>query len=136
VLDTNGDIYLSVNQDDVSVSSDGKMRWDLSSPSLVDASPAVAATGEIYFSAPYRDLMAVTQAGQVLWRVNTDSNPEHNNIVASPAIGSDGTIYVANVKYLCAINSTNHLAPLAASSWPMFRANPRHSGRVATSESH
>jgi len=74
--------------------------------------------------------MAITPDGQTMWRCNTDTNSEHNNIVASPAIGKDGTIYIANVAYLCAINSTNRLAPLAAGSWPMFRANPRHTGRV------
>jgi outer membrane protein assembly factor BamB len=121
-----------VNQDDVSVSPDGKMRWHLSSSFLVDASAAVAANGGIYFSANGRNLMAVNQDGRPVWQVNTDSNSEHNNIVASPVIGGDGTIYIANLAYLCAINSTNHLAPLANSSWPMFRANPRHTGRVNT----
>jgi hypothetical protein len=76
--------------------------------------------------------MAITQDGHPVWRVNTDSNSDHNNIIGSPAIGKDGTIYVANLAYLCAINSTNQLAPLAAGSWPMFRANPRHTGRVNT----
>jgi outer membrane protein assembly factor BamB len=130
VLDTNSNLYLSVNQDNVSVGSDGKKRWDLWSPCLIDASPVVAANGEIYFSAPWRDLMAVTPDGRQVWRVNTDNDPEHDNIIVSPVIGRDGTIYVANVEFLCAINSTNHLAPLAKSSWPMFRANPRHTGRL------
>jgi hypothetical protein len=52
-------------------------------------------------------------------------------LIASPNISSDGTLYAATDNYLHAINSTNRLAPLAKSSWPMFRANPRHTGRVA-----
>jgi hypothetical protein len=72
--------------------------------------------------------MAVTRDGREEWRFYTDSNPDHGNIIASPAIGSDGTIYVAEENWLQAINSTNRLAPLAKSSWPMFRANPRHTG--------
>ena len=132
VLDANGNVYLSVNQDDVSVSPDGKMRWQVGSSFLVDASPAVAANGGVYFSANGRILMAVTPEGRPAWQVITDPNTEHNNIVAAPVIGQDGTIYIANVAYLCAVNSTNHLAPLAEGSWPMFRANPRHTGRVNT----
>jgi hypothetical protein len=37
---------------------------------------------------------------------------------------------VCDGQYLRAINSTNGLAPPAKSSWPMFRANARHTGRV------
>jgi len=35
---------------------------------------------------------------------------------------------------LHAINSADRLAPPAKSSWPMFRANARHIGRVATTQ--
>ncbi|HLX96375.1 MAG TPA: hypothetical protein VKU37_11590, partial [Verrucomicrobiae bacterium] len=90
----------------------------------------VAGNGEAYFSTPWRDLMGVDLDGHPVWRVATDANPSHGHMVASPVIGRDGTIYVANVAYLCAINSTHPLAPLANSSWPMFRANPCHTGRV------
>ncbi|MGH7990286.1 MAG: hypothetical protein ACREDS_08885, partial [Limisphaerales bacterium] len=58
------------------------------------------------------------------------TNGDHGNIVGSPAIGDGGTIYIANTAYLEAINSKSGLSPLAKSSWPMFRANPRHTGRV------
>jgi outer membrane protein assembly factor BamB len=132
VLDPNGNIYLSVNQDNVSIGSDGKKRWALGSALSIDASPAVAANGEIYFSCPWRNLSAVTQDGNEVWRFYTDSDRDHGNIIASPAIGSDGTIYVAEEDWLHAINSTDRFAPLAKSSWPMFRANPRHTGRVQT----
>jgi outer membrane protein assembly factor BamB len=130
VLDESGNIYLSVNQHNVSVDKDGKKRWDWTFPCLIDSTPAVAANDSVYFSAPWRDLEAIGQGGKQQWRLNTDDNTSAGNIVAAPAIGNDGTIYVANSEFLCAINSSNHLAPLAKSSWPMFRANPRHTGRV------
>jgi outer membrane protein assembly factor BamB len=91
----------------------------------IDASPALAANGKVYFSAPWRRLVAFQQDGTELWHVDTAAN-----LVASPAIGSDGTIFVCDGAFLRAINSTNGLAPLAKSSWPMFRANARHTGRV------
>jgi outer membrane protein assembly factor BamB len=94
----------------------------------------VAANGSVYFSAPWRDLEAVGQDGKQQWRLNTDDNTSAWNIVAAPAIGHDGTIYVANCEFLCAINSSPSLAPLAKSFWPMFRANPRHTGRVQSGD--
>ena len=131
MLDENGNIYLAVNQQNVSVNPDGKKRWTLNFPALIDASPAVAADGMVYFSAPWRNLIAVKSDGKQQWRLNVDSDPTHGNIVASPVIGDDGTIYAANNFYFFAINSSNGLPPLAKSSWPMFHANPRHTGRVA-----
>jgi outer membrane protein assembly factor BamB len=130
VLDENGNLYLAVNEQNVSVGNDGKKRWGLGFAYSIDASPAVAAGGTIYFSAPWRDLVAIGRDGAQQWLLNTDSNPDGGNIVGSPVIGGDGTIYVVNTSFLCAINSPNGLAPLAKSSWPMFRANPRHTGRV------
>jgi outer membrane protein assembly factor BamB len=130
VLDESGNIYLSVNQHNVSVGKDGKKRWDWTFPCLIDSTPAVAANGSVYFSAPWRDLEADGQDGKQQWRLNTDDYTSAGNIVAAPAIGDGGTIYVANSEFLCAINSSSPLAPSAKSSWPMFRANPRHTGRV------
>ena len=39
--------------------------------------------------------MAVTEDGRQAWRLTTDSNRDHDNIIASPAIGKDGTVYIA-----------------------------------------
>jgi outer membrane protein assembly factor BamB len=125
VLDENGNIYLSVNPCDFSIGSDGKIRWQWCSPIPIDASPAVAASGEVYFSAPWRKLWAFHPNGTELWSVDLAGDP-----VASPAIGSNGTVFVCDGPYLHAINSTSGLAPPAKSSWPMFRADARHTGRV------
>jgi outer membrane protein assembly factor BamB len=124
VLDENGNIFLSVNNCQISVDPGGKERWRWCLPIPIDASAAVAANGEIYFTMPWR-LIAFQQNGAELWHVDTDAN-----LVASPAIGSDGTVFICDGPYLRAINSTNGLAPPAKSSWPMFRADARHTGRV------
>jgi outer membrane protein assembly factor BamB len=125
VLDDNGNLYLSVNPWNVSIGPDGKIRWRWGTAVPVDASPAVAANGEIYFPAPWRRLFALQRNGTELWHVDTTGN-----LVASPVIGADGTVYVSDGRFLCAINSTNGLAPPAKSSWPMFHADVRHTGRV------
>jgi hypothetical protein len=50
-----------------------------------------------------------------------------NWIISSPAIGPDGTVYVGSFDgRLYAVHSTS--AGLAASSWPMFRHDVRHTG--------
>ncbi|MGA2179056.1 MAG: PQQ-binding-like beta-propeller repeat protein [Verrucomicrobiota bacterium] len=125
VIDERGNLYLSVNKCDISVGPDGKagLRW--CSDVLIDASPAVAANNVIYFPAPWRQLFALQQNGGGLWQVDTTGN-----LVASPVIGSDGTVFICDGKFLYAINSTNGLGPPAKSSWPMFRADARHTGRV------
>lgn len=136
VLDEHGNLYLAVNQDNVSISHDGNLRWELTFPVFIYASPAVTADEEVYFSAPWRCLLAATADGREVWRLTTDENEQHDNIIASPVIAGGGTIFIAHEDWLEAINSTNRLAPAAKSSWPMFRANPRHTGRVAPVNAH
>ena len=55
-------------------------------------------------------------------------------VISSPAIGSDGTVYVGSYdKKLYAIK-TDSLG-LAKSPWPMRGQNPLHTGRVIKSNS-
>jgi outer membrane protein assembly factor BamB len=62
--------------------------------------------------------------GTVLWEFVTGSS-----VASSPAIGSDGTVYVGSFnKKLYAIKSDSK--GLAKSPWPMFGQNARHTGRV------
>jgi outer membrane protein assembly factor BamB len=126
VLDEKGNLYLSANKIGISVGSDGKKQWEYNYGAvLIDATPAVAANGEVYFASPWRRLRAFQAGSSELWSIETAEN-----LVASPVIGGDGTVYVSDGQYLRAINSTNGLAPPAKSSWPMFHANARHTGRV------
>ena len=63
--------------------------------------------------------------GTVLWEFET-GNPV---LSSSPAIGSDGTVYVGshdNKLYAIKAGSLG----LAKSPWPMRRQNARHTGRV------
>jgi outer membrane protein assembly factor BamB len=124
-LDENGNLFLAVGACIWSVDRNGKKRWDWCSPVTIDASPAVAAGNAVYFSAPWRSLFAFQNDRADLWHFSTEGN-----LTTSPVIDGGGTIYVCDGKYLYAINSTNGLAPPAKSSWPMFRANARHTGRV------
>ena len=62
--------------------------------------------------------------GTVLWEFETG-----RSVTSSPAIGSDGTVYVgSNDKKLYAIKTESK--GLAKSPWPMRGQNARHTGRV------
>jgi outer membrane protein assembly factor BamB len=106
----------------VNQAGEGRTFTGLSCP---EDTSALAVTGEIYCSRPWRNLQAFHTNGDVLWLANTASN-----LSGSPVAGADGTVYVLSGQFLFAIRPADGPLPLAKSTWPMFRANPRHTGRV------
>ena len=67
---------------------------------------------------------AEKKPGSVLWEFKTGGV-----VSSSPAIGSDGTVYVGSSdKKLYAIKTDSK--GLAKSPWPMRGQNPLHTGRV------
>ena len=64
-----------------------------------------------------------TKPERVLWELKTG-----HVVRSSPAIGSDGTVYVGSDNNLYAINTES--LGLAKSPWPMRGQNARHTGRV------
>jgi len=125
VLDGQGEIYLAANQFNIGVSEAGKKLWERGTADLTDVSPAVATNRFVYFSSPWHDLYALQPDNTFRWNVFEDSP-----LLTSPVIGGDGTIYVACAQKLYAVTSTSNLPPAMKSSWPMFRADARHTGRV------
>jgi hypothetical protein len=69
-------------------------------------------------------LLAVNSNGQQMWNIDT-----RDFVAGAPNISSEGKIYAANHQYLLAIQPAAP-KPSAKSSWPMWRANPQHTGRV------
>ncbi len=66
------------------------------------------------------------KSGVKLWEFKTGGS-----VHSSPAIGSDGTVYVASLdKKLYAIKTDSK--GLAKSPWPMRGQNARHTGRAPT----
>ena len=66
----------------------------------------------------------VQKPGTVLWEFETG-----HFVYSSPAIGSDGTVYVGSLdKKLYAIKTASN--GLAQSPWPMRGQNAGHTGRV------
>lgn len=129
MLDAQGQIYLLVNGSRNAYSADGKMVWQYGTPCLLDSSPAASANGLVYFATAWGDLAAFNDQGRIVW-VLTGINPDGGVIPkGSPVIGGDGMIYLDDGRFLYCFAATNG-APAANSSWPVFRANPQHTGRA------
>ena len=90
--------------------------------------PAVDTEGNIYYCAS-NSIFGLSAFGQVQWSVYGGAPPQPggSSSVTSPVIGPDGTIYAALNSKLYAIAATNSLAD---NPWPMFRQNPRHTGKI------
>jgi len=126
VLDAQGKIYLAVNSAKSCVSAAGEKIWDYGSPLLIDDSPAAAANGLIYFATAWGDLSAFNAQCDVVWSAFIGTGIDPNS---STVIGDSGLIYVGDGRTLYCYAATNSAKP-AKSSWPMFRANARHTGRI------
>ena len=83
----------------------------------------------VYDEAPDKKLYAINgKSGVKLWEFETESG-----VRSSPAIGSDGTVYVGSKdKKLYAIK-TESKGP-AKSPWPMFGQNAQRTGRASKKE--
>ncbi len=66
------------------------LRWTFQTRGPVDASPTVG-HGRIYVTSEDGNLYALNMQGQLLWKFQTNST-----LISSPAIGSDGTIYLGS----------------------------------------
>ncbi len=69
-------------------------------------------------------MTAIVREGELKGKYTTGKD-----IISSPAIGSDGTVYVgSNDNKLYAIKSSS--MGLADSLWPMFHHDAKHTGRA------
>jgi outer membrane protein assembly factor BamB len=126
VLDTQGNLYLAANKEHIAVSPEGKLLWYHPTDILMDLTWAVAANGSIYASIPWLRVGAMDPktVWPPVWAFGM-----HFNLNTAPNVSPEGIVYACDSYYLYAICPTN-AAPLAKSSWPMWRANPQHTGRV------
>lgn len=131
-LSKNGTIYIGTDRSHylTALSLTGQFQWAvLPQPSSsVSTTPAVDSSGNIYYCVS-NGVWAVSPLGVILWTVTAPGDPGPGNYFAmtSPLIGPDGTIYAALGSKLYAIAGTN---ALGSTSWPMYRQNPRHTGKM------
>jgi outer membrane protein assembly factor BamB len=82
----------------LAIDTNGNLNWTYSTGGLVYSSPAVSEDGNIYFCSQDGILYALAQDGSELWRFETSGPGQlSNSILASPAIGNDGTVYIGGL---------------------------------------
>ncbi len=81
------------------ISADGSLLWMYTTDGPISSSPAVSEEGNVYVGSQDGRLYALDQDGSELWRFETQgpSAVPTGSIFASPAIGTDGTVYIAGL---------------------------------------
>jgi outer membrane protein assembly factor BamB len=135
-----GSIYLGTESGRLyAVDIDGNLRWTHTADGFIYSSPAVSPDGNsIYVCSSDGVVCALGADGSKLWTFQTkDTTGIGSSILASPAVGRDGTVYVAalrdpnlyaldpnggSVKWVCNFEYLIHpLAPDASTyfGWPL-----------------
>ena len=124
VLMENGYVVIAAADQTLFLAPDGTEFWKLGTAAWVDQTP-VATHDAVLFSAPGRKIWAVNTDKKLVWYLPTVDD----DLTSSPVLGNHGEIYFCCGRWLQAGQPPTPLQP-ARSSWPMFRADARHTGRV------
>ncbi len=127
VLDEAGNLYLCTSKGFIFIHPDGTSFFTTPSEVPIDASPAVTANREVLVSIPWLCLGTFHRdhPWPPYWRYQMDSNLE-----TSPNVDTNGIIYGCTGSFLYAIKPP-FPAPPEKSAWPLWRANPQNTGRIA-----
>ncbi|GAH02561.1 unnamed protein product, partial [marine sediment metagenome] len=106
------------------------------------SSPAIGSDGTIYFGCETRYVYALTPDGTLNWKFRTSditwpigsgrdySKQKPSDITwPSPAIGSDGTLYIGNMFGDFYAIDTDSEGGLANTPWPKFHKDNCNTGR-------
>ena len=126
VLDEAGNIYLGVNRERYSATPAGAVRWHFAGESLVDSAATMLADGRLFTSAPWSQSGLLATDGNFLWLF-----PAGYGFHGAANVTLQGVVYLSEDAWIYALHPQRHPVPLAKSPWPMWRANPQHTGRVA-----
>ena len=100
---SDGTVYVgSLNFRMYALAPSGLLKWSYPTDFCVFSSPAIGPGGEIYFGSKDHHLYALqdmTTHGNLAWRCATGTFFDGHFVDSSPAIGSDGTLYVGTDPY-------------------------------------
>ena len=125
VLGSDGTIYVIAGKQLHAFRPDGSIRWSYSFPGLSGGAAAVSADGSIYVTCNDENLYVFSPEGKVLWTHPIEI------VATQPAIGPDGTLYVANYVGRLYAFSTGTSAGMADSPWPMFGHDSSRTGHLS-----
>ncbi len=126
VIGTDDVLFVGVNEELWAISPEGNKLWARWLEDQVFCSPVAFANRSVCCSSEHGSLINLSSDQQFNWEAYPYGYG-HN----SAAVNPKGLIYVAgDRRYMAAIKA---YVPLAPSSWPKFRANPRNTGNLADS---
>jgi outer membrane protein assembly factor BamB len=96
---TDGSVYVGDEEGRIyAIARNGKLRWTFDTGGPVYSAPAVSNDGQIYVCSADGTMRALGSEGTELWLARTGTLDGTDGVImASPAIGADGTIYVGGV---------------------------------------
>jgi outer membrane protein assembly factor BamB len=128
VINAEGDLCIG-NQDlTCIIDREGRKKWQCQAAVPVDVA-AAAVTGRFYVSMPWLNVGAIVP-GESPWDRRLWQAQLEGNATASLTVSEEGILYVCAGFHLYALRPPGDLLPPAKSRWPMFRGNPRHTGRA------
>ncbi len=125
VLDAGGNLYFAVANEQYSLNSDGKVRWHFPNNSPIPNAMAALTDQRIFLTGPWSHSGLATADGNFLWDFRVG-----NGFYGAANISPAGTIYITELHNLYAMQALPQPALPAKSSWPLWRANAQHTGRV------
>jgi outer membrane protein assembly factor BamB len=124
VLANDGAVYICINNSRGGISPDHKVLPIEDVPFwIVDSTPALGADGRIFYATPDGLFSALDNRGLIVWSLDLKVS-----FLGSPLLSPDGVMY--DTPWFGPLKAVTIGTPLMQSSWPMFRANPRHTGVV------
>jgi hypothetical protein len=124
VLDEAGNVLIGLNDRFLFVTREGQRGWHSGAP-VPENGSALVVPGRYYYSVPWATLQGVEAPDRRMWVATFTQT-----MWASPVMDDRGIIYASNERFLYAVRPPGELLPVAKSAWPMFRGNPRHTGRA------
>lgn len=106
-IGNDGTIYIgSRDKKMYAITSEGKLKWTYQVGGIILSSAAVT-DNSLYFGSDDNTLYAITTDGKLNWKYTANSN-----ITASPALGTDGTVYLFEVS-----GALHALSPDGTEKW-------------------
>ena len=125
VLDENGNLFFAAGTEQCSLTADGKLRWTFPNNNPIPNSGAALAEKFMFLNGPWAHSGLANTDANFLW-----SFPVGYGFYGSANVSPSGVIYFPDLQYIYAFVPVPNAEPPAKSSWPLWRANPQHTGRV------
>lgn|GEM_PF-6404313 len=80
----------------IAAGSDGHVKWSIKTGDVITGSAAVGSDGRVFVASGDGSVYCLAQDGSNLWEFSAVSSMNARGFMASPTLGADGSIYVAD----------------------------------------